>query len=161
MRDLSNRFTLSEPVSKAHGKLFVLTAGPALAGWEARPKLIEGGFQTVPGVFSADAPDRGSALLADALPPKLSGVVVDLGAGYAPVQGRTQIGIRPEYATLTAGQGLPMQIRRVEDALRQRLGTDVRVTARRKGRGAITVSYYSNDDLSRLLELMLGAPFDG
>lgn len=53
------------------------------------------------------------------------------------------------------------EIRRVEDALRQRLGTDVRVTARRKGRGAITVSYYSNDDLSRLLELMLGAPFDG
>lgn len=53
------------------------------------------------------------------------------------------------------------EIRRVEDALRQRLGTDVRVTARRKGRGAITVTYYSNDDLSRLLELMLGAPFDG
>jgi len=53
------------------------------------------------------------------------------------------------------------EIRRVEDALRQRLGTDVRVTARRKGRGAVTISYYSNDDLSRLLELMLGAPFDG
>ena len=27
----------------------------------------EGGFQTLPGVFSADAPDRGSALLAAAL----------------------------------------------------------------------------------------------
>jgi len=53
------------------------------------------------------------------------------------------------------------EIRRVEDALRQRLGTDVRVTARRKGRGTVTVSYYSNDDLARLLELMLGAPFDG
>lgn len=53
------------------------------------------------------------------------------------------------------------EIRRVEDALRQRLGTDVRVTARRKGRGFVTVSYYSNDDLARLLELMLGAPFDG
>ncbi len=53
------------------------------------------------------------------------------------------------------------EIRRVEDALRQRLGTDVRVTARRKGRGTVTVSYYSNDDLARLLELILGAPFDG
>lgn len=53
------------------------------------------------------------------------------------------------------------EIRRVEDALRQRLGTDVRVTARRKGRGTVTVSYYSNDDLARLLELMLGVPFDG
>lgn len=51
--------------------------------------------------------------------------------------------------------------RRVEDALRKFLGTDVRVTARRKGRGSVTIHYYSNDDLARLLELILGAPFDG
>lgn len=53
------------------------------------------------------------------------------------------------------------EIRRVEDAIRKHLGTDVKVTARRKGRGTITVTYYSNDDLSRLLELILGSPFDG
>jgi ParB family chromosome partitioning protein len=52
-------------------------------------------------------------------------------------------------------------VKRVEDALRKRLGTDVRVTARRRGRGFVTVSYYSNDDLSRLLELILGGPFEG
>jgi len=51
--------------------------------------------------------------------------------------------------------------RRVEDALRRRLGTDVRLTAKRRGRGALTISYYSNDDLARVLELILGAPFDG
>jgi hypothetical protein len=51
--------------------------------------------------------------------------------------------------------------RRVEDALRKRLGTDIRVTARRKGRGLIALSYYSNDDLARLLELLLGSPFEG
>ncbi len=51
--------------------------------------------------------------------------------------------------------------RRVEEALRRRLGTDVRVTARRKGRGFVTISYYSNDDLARLLELILGEPFGG
>nr|MBA2628190.1 chromosome partitioning protein ParB [Gemmatimonadales bacterium] len=51
--------------------------------------------------------------------------------------------------------------RRIEDALRKRLGTDVRVTARRKGRGLVTLSYYSNDDLARLLELLLGEPFAG
>lgn len=62
---------------------------------------------------------------------------------------------KPPARTATA------EIRRVEDALRQRLGTDVRVTARRKGRGFVTLSYYSNDDLARLLELILGAPFDG
>jgi ParB family chromosome partitioning protein len=52
-------------------------------------------------------------------------------------------------------------VKRVEDALRKRLGTDVRVTSRRRGRGLVTISYYSNDDLSRLLELILGAPFEG
>jgi ParB family transcriptional regulator, chromosome partitioning protein len=51
--------------------------------------------------------------------------------------------------------------KRVEDALRKRLGTDVRVTARRRGRGFLTISYYSNDDLARLLELILGQPFEG
>lgn len=52
-------------------------------------------------------------------------------------------------------------VKRVEDALRKRLGTDVRVTAKRRGRGLVTISYYSNDDLSRLLELILGGPFEG
>jgi ParB family chromosome partitioning protein len=51
--------------------------------------------------------------------------------------------------------------RRVEDALRKRLGTDVRLTAKRRGRGLLTISYYSNDDLSRLLEMILGQPFEG
>ena len=53
------------------------------------------------------------------------------------------------------------EVKRVEDALRKRLGTDVRVTARRRGRGFVTISYYSNDDLSRLLELILGGQFEG
>lgn len=51
--------------------------------------------------------------------------------------------------------------RRIEDVLRQRLGTDVRLTAKRRGRGLLSISYYSNDDLARLLELMLGKPFEG
>jgi len=53
------------------------------------------------------------------------------------------------------------EIRRVEDALRKRLQTDVRVTARRRGRGAVTIHYYSNEDLARVMELILGAPFEG
>jgi ParB family chromosome partitioning protein len=53
------------------------------------------------------------------------------------------------------------EVRRVEDALRKRLQTDVRVTARRRGRGAVTIHYYSNDDLARILDLILGAPFGG
>ena len=52
-------------------------------------------------------------------------------------------------------------VRRVEDSLRKRLQTDVRVTARRRGRGAVTIHYYSNEDLARVLELILGEPFGG
>lgn len=75
-------FTLGEVISKAHGKACVLGAGPQPAGWAATPRQIEGGFVTLPGVFSADAPDRGSVLLAAALPEKLYGRVADLGAGW-------------------------------------------------------------------------------
>jgi ParB family chromosome partitioning protein len=55
----------------------------------------------------------------------------------------------------------PADVRRVEDALRKRLGTDVRVSTRRRGRGFISISYYSNDDLARVLDLILGEPFAG
>lgn len=75
-------FTLGEVISKAHGKACTLDAGPHPAGWAAAPRQIEGGFVTLPGVFSADAPDRGSVLLAAALPEKLYGRVADLGAGW-------------------------------------------------------------------------------
>lgn len=53
------------------------------------------------------------------------------------------------------------EVRRVEEALRERLQTDVRVTARRRGRGFVTIAYYSNDDLARVLETVLGEPFNG
>jgi glycerol transport system ATP-binding protein len=51
----------------------------------------------------------------------LHGAEVELGAAYGPVTGRTQIGIRPEYAVLTSGTGLPVSISRVEDVGRHRL----------------------------------------
>jgi hypothetical protein len=49
----------------------------------------------------------------------------------------------------------------VEDALRARLGTDVFVAMRGKGSGRVTVNFYSNDDLARILGVVLGKPFDG
>lgn len=57
----------------------------ALAAWAelARIRPIAGdGFMARPGLFAADAVDRGSALLADHLPEDLGGVVADLGAGW-------------------------------------------------------------------------------
>ena len=53
------------------------------------------------------------------------------------------------------------EVRRIEEALRHRLQTDVQVTAKRKGRGFVTITYYSNDDLARVLEKVLGEPFGG
>ncbi|NNG15016.1 MAG: ParB/RepB/Spo0J family partition protein [Gemmatimonadales bacterium] len=58
-------------------------------------------------------------------------------------------------------QAASAEARRIEDALRQRLQTDVRLTARRRGRGSLTISYYSNDDLARILAVVLGEPFEG
>lgn len=81
-RDLKERVVVSEALSKAHGRIFAFPAGPGLEDWAARPRTVEGGYQTVPGVFSADAPDKGSVLLAAALPDYLPGYIVDLGAGW-------------------------------------------------------------------------------
>ncbi|MDQ2670806.1 MAG: ParB/RepB/Spo0J family partition protein [Gemmatimonadota bacterium] len=55
----------------------------------------------------------------------------------------------------------PADVRRVEDALRRRLGTDVKVVTKKAGRGSLTIAFYSNDDLARLLELVLGEPYRG
>jgi len=52
-------------------------------------------------------------------------------------------------------------VRRVEEALRKKLGTDVKVSTRRGGRGYVTLAFYSNDDLARLLEMLMGEPYDG
>ncbi|MDR7388705.1 MAG: ParB/RepB/Spo0J family partition protein [Armatimonadota bacterium] len=45
----------------------------------------------------------------------------------------------------------------LEEALSQRLGTRVRVRTGR-GRGVVEIEFYSDDDLSRICELVLGGP---
>jgi ParB family transcriptional regulator, chromosome partitioning protein len=79
----------------------------------------------------------------------------DAPAGSAEAAPEAPRRARPAGRTVTA------DVKRIEDALRKHLGTDVRVTTRRRGRGFLTLSYYSNDDLSRLLELILGRPYQG
>ena len=81
LKDLRGRVAVSDTLSKAHGKLFTFAASAALADWAATPRMVDG-FQTLPGVFSADGPDPGSALLAQILPAKLPSRVADLGAGW-------------------------------------------------------------------------------
>src|SRR2546422_335944 len=87
---------------------------------------------------------------------------VDLGLSVRDVEDRVRGGRAPvRRPRLKKGMGQAPEVRRIEDALRRRLGTDVRVTLRAKGKGQMHISFYSNDDLARLLELILGAPFDG
>jgi ParB family chromosome partitioning protein len=84
------------------------------------------------------------------------------GLSVREVEDRVRGGRAPERRPrMKRGVGAAPEVRRVEDALRRRLGTDVRVSLRAKGKGQIHVSFYSNEDLARLLELILGAPFDG
>lgn len=72
---------VGEVISKAHGKLALVSPSDRLEEWAARPTEFDG-FRTLPGVFSADAPDRGSVLLAQALPAKMPARVADIGAGW-------------------------------------------------------------------------------
>jgi glycerol transport system ATP-binding protein len=52
----------------------------------------------------------------------LAGGQVPLAAGYGPVSGKSQIGVRPEFVSLTTGgQGIPARILRVEDVGRHKI----------------------------------------
>jgi ParB family chromosome partitioning protein len=60
-----------------------------------------------------------------------------------------------------ARRAVPPEARRIEDALRKKLGTDAKVVLTAKGRGHVSLRFYSSDDLARLLELLLGRRWDG
>lgn len=71
-----------QSIAKDHGRLFWFDQTDAFADWgNAGPSLLDG-FYTQPGVFSEGGVDKGSAVLAAALPAALSGRVADLGAGW-------------------------------------------------------------------------------
>jgi ParB family chromosome partitioning protein len=104
---------------------------------------------------------------------RLAKEAVDQGWSVREIEARSKVEAAPLADVVDSVEPAPVQrtrhqpkmptaeVRRVEDALRKRLGTDVRVTSRRRGRGFISISYYSNDDLARVLELILGEPFAG
>lgn len=74
-------------LSKAHGKVFWLTktdTPPEFADWAGAltPARNAAGFYTAAGMFSPDAADAGSVLLADQIGDKLKGKGADLGAGW-------------------------------------------------------------------------------
>ncbi len=82
LRDLRKRADVTSPVSKAHGKCFAVHGGDFDDWLSEEPTELPGGFKTMPGVFSAEKNDPGSAALASLLPQKLPGNIADLGAGW-------------------------------------------------------------------------------
>ena len=81
-KELAKRVAVSEAISKAHGRVFAFPGSEALDDWKAKDTALPDGFITRPGVFSADGPDPASVLLAQALPERMPGYGVDLGAGW-------------------------------------------------------------------------------
>jgi 16S rRNA (guanine1207-N2)-methyltransferase len=71
-----------EGLAQGHGRLFWFEGGAGFEDW-ALPGPVRGadGLFSQPGVFSADGPDRGTMLLAEALPDRLPARMADFGAG--------------------------------------------------------------------------------
>ena len=63
---------------------------------------------------------------------------------------------QPSAAPQKNGTARSAELRRVTDRLRRRLQTDVTVDIDDKDRGQLRVSFYSADDLNRLIELIVG-----
>ena len=62
---------------------------------------------------------------------------------------------RPDPAARAAVRRLDPDLERVEEELRQRLGTKVSLSRSRKG-GRIVIEYYSDEELGRLYERLIG-----
>jgi ParB family chromosome partitioning protein len=75
--------------------------------------------------------------------------------------GKTAPGARSVRGRAARRNAPPPEARRIEDALRKKLGTDSRVVMTGKGKGHVTLRFYTSDDLARLLELILGRRWDG
>ncbi|SNS78242.1 ABC transporter ATP-binding protein [Antarctobacter heliothermus] len=65
----------------------------------------------------------------------ISGAHVDLAQAYQPLDGKVEIGVRPEFVRLSQTEGLPVKVRRVEDVGRHKIiraeffGHDINIIA--------------------------------
>jgi 16S rRNA (guanine1207-N2)-methyltransferase len=81
--EVRGRGIAAADMTKGHGRLFWFMPGRMLDDWQATPPARgPDGFWRQAGVFSENGVDRGSALLAAALPARLPARMADLGAGW-------------------------------------------------------------------------------
>ena len=65
----------------------------------------------------------------------VNGAQIQLGRGYGKLDGKVEIGVRPEFSSLSQAGGLPVNVRRVEDVGRHKIiradffGTDINIIA--------------------------------
>ena len=65
----------------------------------------------------------------------INGSSVELSGGYGALDGKVEIGVRPEFARLSDSEGLPVKVRRVEDVGRHKIvraecfGSDINIIA--------------------------------
>jgi ParB family chromosome partitioning protein len=128
--------------------LRLLKLPPEVAAMVDEGRLSEGHARALLGVL-----DRGHMT-------RLAQDAVAQGWSVRQIEAKVR-GVRPGGARRQPVRQVSPAHRRVEEALRARLGTDIQVTARRRGRGTLAISYYSEEDLARVLELILGEPFAG
>jgi ParB family chromosome partitioning protein len=63
---------------------------------------------------------------------------------------------KPKAPSVAAAASLPAEAKTIEGELRRRFQTDVSVSVHAGGKGDVRLSFYSPDDLERLLDLLLG-----
>jgi multiple sugar transport system ATP-binding protein len=110
--DQTEALTFAQKVVVMHDGRVVQMGTPEEL-FETPAHTFVGYFIGSPGMNLLDAEISGSEA-------RLQGVSVPLGAAYGPTTGRTQIGIRPDYVTVS-DQGLPVTVKRVEDVGRHRI----------------------------------------
>ena len=86
---------------------------------------------------------------------------VEKRARDAQPERRQTVGEERQQTSNGAPTGRDPEARRIEDQLRRYLQTDVHLSVGAKQRGEIRIMFYSNDDLERVLELVLGTTEDG
>ena len=92
----------------------VVQAGTPQALFEAPEHTFVGYFIGSPGMNLLEAQISGQTAT-------IAGTDITLNHGYGPLTGRTQLGIRPEFARLTNGPGIPFTLRRIEDVGHHRI----------------------------------------
>lgn len=91
---------------------------------------------------------------------ELAREVVARGLTVRDVEARTRAGEGKERPARQRLDRRPPEIRRLEDELRRHFQTDVQVSVASGERGAVTIQFFSADDLERVVDLILGAARD-